>query len=246
MAIPTSRSTLIEFCLRRLGAPVLEINVDEDQISDRIDEALQFYQEFHSDAIEKTYLKHQLTSTDITNEYITISDSVTSITKVLPLGYGGSEWSSDNWQFMLGTVNDLRYGGSIAEYEMSQTQISLLQHRLGSSESIRYNRHTNKLHIDVDWGTEVKTNDFIVAECYVIVDPDTNTDIYNDRFLKQYATALIKQQWGANLIKFEGMQLPGGVTMNGQKIFDDAGEEILRIQETMQLNFEEPIDFMVG
>ena len=124
MAIPTSRTTLIEFCLRRLGAPVLEINVDEDQISDRIDEALQFYQEFHSDAIEKTYLKYQLTSTDITNEYITIADSVTSITKVLPLGYGSSQWTSDNWQFMLGTVNDLRYGGSIAEYEMSQTQIS--------------------------------------------------------------------------------------------------------------------------
>jgi len=246
MATPTSRASLIEYCMRRLGAPVIEINVDEDQVSDRIDEALQYYQEYHSDAIVKTYLKHVVTATDIANEYLTISDSVISIVKVLPLGFGSSNWNSDNWQIMAQTMRDFQVGGSIAEYEMSQQNISLMQHRMGTAEGVRYNRHQNKLHIEVKWGTEVKEGSYIVAEAYNIVDPSVYSSIYNDMFLKQYSTALIKQQWGANLIKFEGMQLPGGVTMNGRQLYDDATEEIRLIREQMQVNYEEPVDFMIG
>tara|TARA_B110000908_G_scaffold4733_1_gene6131 strand:+ start:1408 stop:2106 length:699 start_codon:yes stop_codon:yes gene_type:complete len=232
--------------MRRLGSPVIEINVDDDQVSDRIDEALQYYQEYHSDAIVKTYLKHVVTATDIANEYLTIADSVTSIVKVLPLGFGSSNWNSDNWQIMAQTMRDFQVGGSIAEYEMSQQNISLMQHRMGTAEGVRYNRHQNKLHIEVKWGTEVKEGSYIVAEAYNIVDPSEYSSIYNDMFLKQYSTALIKQQWGANLIKFEGMQLPGGVTMNGRQLYDDATEEIRLIREYMQVNYEEPVDFMIG
>lgn len=246
MATPTSRASLIEYCMRRLGSPVIEINVDDDQVSDRIDEALQYYQEYHSDAIVKTYLKHVVTATDIANEYLTIADSVTSIVKVLPLGFGSSNWNSDNWQIMAQTMRDFQVGGSIAEYEMSQQNISLMQHRMGTAEGVRYNRHQNKLHIEVKWGTEVKEGSYIVAEAYNIVDPSEYSSIYNDMFLKQYSTALIKQQWGANLIKFEGMQLPGGVTMNGRQLYDDATEEIRLIREYMQVNYEEPVDFMIG
>jgi len=246
MAAPTSRATLIEYCLRRLGAPVIEINVDDDQVSDRIDEALQYYQEYHSDAIVKTYIKHQVTADDITNKYITISDAVTSIVKILPLGFASSSWSSDGWQVMAQTMKDFQTGGTIAEYEMSQQNRAMMQHRMGSAEGVRYNRHQNKLYIEVQWGTEVKEGSYIVAEAYTLVDPDTYSSVYNDLFLKQYSTALIKQQWGSNLIKFEGMQLPGGVTMNGRQLYDDATEEIRLIREYMQVNYEEPIDFMIG
>lgn len=246
MAAPTSRATLIEYCLRRLGAPVIEINVDDDQVSDRIDEALQFYQEYHSDAIVKTYLKHVVTADDIANEYITVADSVTSIVKVLPLGFGSSNWSSDAWQIMAQTMRDFQTGGSIAEYEMTQQNRSMLQHRMGTAEGVRYNRHQNKLLIEVQWGTEVKEGSYIVAEAYTLVDPSTYSSVYNDMFVKQYSTALIKQQWGSNLIKFEGMVLPGGVTMNGRQLYDDATEEIRLIRETMQVNYEEPADFMIG
>ena len=121
-----------------------------------------------------------------------------------------------------------------------------MQHRMGTAEGVRYNRHQNKLHIEVKWGTEVKEGSYIVAEAYNIVDPSEYSSIYNDMFLKQYSTALIKQQWGANLIKFEGMQLPGGVTMNGRQLYDDATEEIRLIREYMQVNYEEPVDFMIG
>jgi hypothetical protein len=248
MAAPTTRATLIDYCLRRLGAPVIEINVDDDQVSDRIDEALQYYQEYHSDAIEHTYIKYQLTAADITNEYVTVGNDITAVVKILPIGMNSSAWHSDNWQYMLGTMNSLMRNstGSIAQYEMSQQNLSLLRHRVGSAEGIRYNRHTNKLSIDVQWGTELKENDYIVMECYRIVDASSYSDVYNDMFLKQYSTALIKQQWGANLIKFEGMQLPGGVTMNGRQLYDDATEEIRLIREMMQVNYEEPVDFMVG
>jgi len=246
MATPTSRATLIDYCLRTLGSPVLEINVDEDQISDRIDDALQFFQEYNTEAIERIFLKHQLTADDISNGYVELGDSVTSVIRILPIGLGSAQWHSDNWQLMLSTMDALRYGGSIAEYEMSQQNISMLEHRVGSAEGVRYNKHVDRLHINVDWGEEVKEDDYIVIECYAIVDPETYTEVYNDRLLKMYATQLIKQQWGANLIKFEGMQLPGGVTMNGQKIYDDATEVLREIRETAALNFEEPIDFMVG
>ena len=111
---------------------------------------------------------------------------------------------------------------------------------------IRFNQHQNRLYLDMDWTNDVNADDFIIIECYRKLDPDSYTDIYDDIYLKRYATALIKKQWGANLSKFNGVQMLGGVTMNGADIFSQAQEEIQRLEEQIQLAFETPIDYMVG
>lgn len=249
MANPTSRQGLIDYALRRLGAPVIEINVDEDQIEDRIDDALQFYQEYHSDATMRIYLKHELTAQDITNRYISLNDNILYVKRIFPFVGDSSNINmfSVKYQMHLNDLYDLSYIGDLLYYEMVQQYMSLLDMKLnGQSEFSRFNRHMNELHLDIDWESDVKAGDYVIVECMRIVDPSTYTDVYNDMFLKQYATALIKQQWGANLIKFEGMQMPGGVTINARQIFEDANLELEKIREQMQLNYEMPPDFYVG
>jgi len=248
MAVPNSRQTLIDYCLRTLGEPVLEVNVDEDQLSDRIDEALQFYQEYHSDAIYKVYHKHQITAADISNEYISIPDAITTVQRIFPLN---DENSSINmfdarYQIHLNDIFDLRNAGALSNYYQTQQYMSTIDLLLNGTEQVRFNRHMNRLYIDADWGEDLKENDYIIVDAYRIVDPDTHTDVYNDMFLKRYAVALIKKQWGANLIKFEGMQLPGGVTLNGRQLYDDAVTEIAAVEEQMQLKYEMPPDFFMG
>lgn len=249
MANPTSRQGLIDYALRRLGAPVIEINVDDDQIEDRIDDALQFYQEYHSDATMRIYLKHELTAEDITNRYISLNDNILYVKRIFPFVGDSSNINmfSVKYQMHLNDLYDLSYIGDLLYYEMVQQYMSLLDMKLnGQSEFSRFNRHMNELHLDIDWESDVKAGDYVIVECMRIVDPSTYTDVYNDMFLKQYATALIKQQWGANLIKFEGMQMPGGVTINARQIFEDANLELEKIREQMQLNYEMPPDFYVG
>jgi len=248
MAVPNSRQTLIDYCLRTLGEPVLEVNVDEDQLSDRIDEALQFYQEYHSDAIYKVYHKHQITAADISNEYISIPDAITTVQRIFPLN---DENSSINmfdarYQIHLNDIFDLRNAGALSNYYQTQQYMSTIDLLLNGTEQVRFNRHMNRLYIDADWGEDLKENDYVIVDAYRIVDPDTHTDVYNDMFLKRYAVALIKKQWGANLIKFEGMQLPGGVTLNGRQLYDDAVTEIAAVEEQMQLKYEMPPDFFMG
>lgn len=245
----TTRQNLIDYCLRRLGAPVIEINVDEDQIEDRIDDALQFYQEYHSDATMRMYVKHQITEQNIADKYIAVTDNILYIKRILPLSNRSSTINMFDvkYQLHLNDIYDLSYIGDLVHYEMVQQYIALLDMSLNGLESIsRYNRHMNRLYLDIDWDSDVIAGDYIVFECMLIVDPQEFTDVYNDMFLKQYATQLIKQQWGANLIKFEGMQLPGGVTLNGRQIYEDASAEIEKIREQMQLNYEVPVDFYVG
>jgi len=248
MAVPNSRQTLIDYCLRTLGEPVLEVNVDEDQLSDRIDEALQFYQEYHYDAIYKSYHKHQITAADISNEYISIPDAITTVQRIFPLN---DENSSINmfdarYQIHLNDIFDLRNAGALSNYYQTQQYMSTIDLLLNGTEQVRFNRHMNRLYIDADWGEDLKENDYVIVDAYRIVDPDTHTDVYNDMFLKRYAVALIKKQWGANLIKFEGMQLPGGVTLNGRQLYDDAVTEIAAVEEQMQLKYEMPPDFFMG
>lgn len=248
MARPNSRATLIDYCLRRLGAPVLEINVDDDQVNDRIDDALQFYQEYHSDAVKKVYLKHQLTETDITNGYIPIGDGTIFVTRVLNVtsSLSTSNMFSAKYQMFLNDLYNLNYMGSMTNYFQTMSYMSMIDMVIsGASEITFFNRHDNRLHLRIDW-SDVVVGQYIVVEGYQIVEPDTYSDVYDDMFLKQYATALIKQQWGANLIKFDGMQLPGGVTINARQIFDDATNEIAQIKEQMQLNYEAPPMFFVG
>jgi len=251
MANPTSRATLIEYCKRRLGDPVIEINVDEDQLEDRVDEALQYYQEYHSDATIRTYLKHQITASDVSNEYITLSNDIIFVSKLFPIS--SSFNSSYNffdikYQMMLNDIADLQnFAGDLAYYEQMQQYLSLLDMKLNGTPQVQFSRKQNRLYIFGDFADEdIKAGEYIIAEVYSIVDPETYTSIYNDMWLKEYTTSLIKQQWGQNLIKFEGMQLPGGVTLNGRQIYDDATGEIERLRENLRLEHELPPDFFVG
>ena len=249
MAKPNSRQTLIEYCLRNLGHPVIEINIDEDQIDDRIDEGLQFYQHYHADAIEKVFLKHQVTQTDIDNGYIPIPELVTDVIRLLPIR---DTMSANNlfdikYQMHLNDMFSLGYMGSLLEYSMAQQYLSTLDLIIDSDDKfVSFDRHRDQLRIDMAWGEEVVVDDYLIVEAYRIIDPDTYTDIYNDYYLKKYCTALIKKQWGANLIKFEGMQMPGGVTFNGRQLFDDAVEELQKLEEEVRLNWEQPVDFYTG
>jgi len=249
MAKPNSRQTFIDYCLRSLGAPVVEINVDDDQVEDRVDEALQFYQTYHSDSIEKVYLKHLITQDDMDNGYIAINDLVTDVVRVMPIR---DTMSTNNlfdvkYQIHLNDVYNLGFLGSLVDYEMTQQWLSLLDRIMDSDDKhISFERHKNQLRIDMDWDHEVAVGQYLVIECYRIIDPDTYTDVYNDYYLKKYATALIKQQWGQNLLKFEGMTMPGGVQFNGRQIYEDAQQDIEKLTEEVRLNWEQPVDFYTG
>jgi len=249
MASPNSRQTLIDYCLRSLGQPVIEINVDDDQISDRVDEAIQFYREYHSDAIIRHYRKHQLTQQNITDGYIDIPDQLLFVSRIFPLGNNtvssSGMWSA-RYQMHLNDVYDLQYAGALVNYEMTRQFLEMLDMQLNGVPPVRFNRHMNRLYIDLDWGYRAVAGDYVMVDAYSAIDPETYTDIYNDMFLKKYTTALIKRQWGINLKKFEGIQLPGGVTMNGQQIYQEAIEEIKQLEDEMELKYEKPVDFFVG
>ena len=251
MANPTSRATLIDYAKRRLGDPVIEINVDEDQVEDRVDEALQYYQEFHSDATVRTYLKHQITATDIANEYISVASNVLFVSKMFPLtsSFQNSRNFFDiKYQMMLNDIADLQnFAGDLAYYEQMQQYLSILDMKLNGTPQVQWSRHQDRLYIFGDFADkDILEGEYVVAEVYTILDPETHTSIYNDMWLKDYTTALFKQQWGQNLIKFEGVQLPGGVTFNGRQLYDDGTSEIERLRESIRLEHEMPADFFIG
>lgn len=247
MAIPASREQLKDWCLRQLGHPVIEINVDDDQVDDRIDEALQYFQQFHYDAGERTYLKHQISQDDKDNKYIPIPEGVIGVNRIFPVNSSNA------------TVNmfDLRYqmrlhdlfdftSTSYVNYTLTMQHIRTLDMLFSGEQPIRFNRHTDKLYIDMNWDSGLDVGEYVVIEGYIIVDPTSYSDVYNDRMLKRLATALIKRQWGNNMKKFQGMQLPGGIMMNGQQIYEEATEEIKEIEELIRLTYEEPPQFLVG
>lgn len=322
MAI-SSRQGLIDYCLRRLGFPVIEINVDDDQVSDRIDDALQYFQEYHFDGVERLYLAHEVTTADlkfsglsapsfeleetltgatsgatcklvsldgtnskvskvtgdfvagetvtgsisgfsralastnfytagnIQNGYIPIPDSVIGVIRVLPVNGASSGMNNRNnmfdliYQFRLNDMYNL-LSADMIYYTQVQQHLSMLDMLLVGDRSIRYNRKMDKMFIDVNWEEVFDPGDYVIIECYRILDPTTYTQVYDDMFLKRYATALIKRQWGENMKKFGGIQLPGGVLLNGKEIYDEAVEEIATIENEMQLKSELPVDFLVG
>jgi len=247
MAKPNSRSTLQDYCLRNLGAPVIEINVDEDQLEDRTDDALQFYQEYHSDGVIREYLKHELTSTDITNNYITVADSVTNVVRMLKItATSGSSLFDMGYHMRVNDIFMLQgLGTQMQEYTQSQQKLSLIDHRLNSEEHIRFSRHMNRVHMDEGFG-DLSAGEFIVLEVFSIINPATYVDVFNDLYLKKYLTALIKRQWGANLMKFQDFQLPGGITLNGRQIYEDAIEEIQGLEEECRLIWAMPDNFLMG
>ena len=250
MANPSSRDQLIDYCLRKLGAPVIEINVDQEQLEDRVDEALQFYREYNSDALVKTYLKHQVTSDDVTNKYITVNDNIIFVQRIFPItgNVSSSDFFSLKYQLSLNDLYDLNtFIGDLAYYEQMQQYVSLIDMKLTGTPLITFSSHQNRIYVHGEFEEgNITSGQYLVFETYQYIDPETHTDIYNDISLKEYLTQLIKQQWGANLIKFEGMQLPGGVQLNGRQLYDDATQELERLREQMRLTHELPVDFMLG
>ena len=247
MAI-TTRQNLIDYCLRRLGAPVTEINVDDDQVSDRIDDAIEFFQEYHFDGVEKVFLKHTITQTNITNEYIDIVDPVISVLRVLPIpNFNAFQtgFFNEEYQLRLNNLDDFS-GTALINWAMSQTNFSLVEHLFSIQPTLLFNRKQNKMYLETDWDDKFDVGTIIIIEAYRALDPATYTEVYNDMFLKKYATALIKQQWGSNLKKFTGVTLPGGITLDGQTIFSEATEEINKIEEEMNMKYELPPDGFIG
>jgi len=278
MAKPASRQELIDYCLRRLGAPVLEINVDDDQIDDLVDDALQYFNERHFDGVERMYLKYQITQQDIdrgsakesngvgivtttgtsnivgaattfsfyeTSNYIQVPDSIIGVEKVFKFDTSSISGGMFSIKYQL-FLNDLYYFNSVEllQYAMVKSYLEDIDFLLTTDKQVRFNKRQNRLYLDIDWGAQSAGN-YIVLDCYRILDPSTFTNVYNDSFLKRYLTALIKRQWGQNLIKFRGVKLPGGIEFNGRELYEDAQRELDEITKRMAMDYElPPYDFI--
>jgi hypothetical protein len=247
MAQPTTRKEFKEWCLRKLGKPVIEINVDPDQVDDRVDEALSYYWDYHFDGAEKTFLKHQITAADKENGYIDIPENIIGAVRVFNMGSNitaSTGMFNVQYQFVLNNLHDfINY--NMVNFYMSMQHLQFMEEILVGAQPIRYNRHINRLHIDTKWENLVEGN-YIVVEAYKIVDPDVYADVWKDRWLQNYASAKIKYQWGSNLTKFVGMSLPGNVQFNGEQILNDARDEIQKLEEEMISSYSLPVVDMIG
>jgi hypothetical protein len=275
MAKPASRQQLIDYCLRRLGAPVLEINVDDDQIDDLVDDALQYFQERHFDGVERMYLKYKITQEDLdrgrgrntngvgivtttatsttgnvfnfyeTSNYIQVPDSVIGIEKIFKFDTSSISGGMFSIKYQL-FLNDLYYFDSVEllQYAMVKSYLEDIDFLLTTDKQLRFNKRQDRLYLDLDWASQ-SADQYIVIDCYRILDPNEFTNVYNDSFIKKYLTALIKRQWGQNLIKFRGVKLPGGIELNGREIYEDAEKELEDIKQRMTLEYElPPYDFI--
>ena len=278
MANPTSRSTLKEYCLRNLGKPVIDINVDDDQIDDLVDDALQVFNERHFDGVERMYLKYKFTQEDIdrgkadgtsgvgivtttgistnpattvssnfyeTSNYIQVPDSVIGIERIFKFDTSTISGGMFSIKYQL-FLNDLYYFNSVEllQYSMTKTYLEDIDFLLTPEKQVRFNKRQNRLYLDMDY-TALQADDFIVIDCQRILDPNTFTSVYNDSFLKIYLTALIKRQWGQNLMKFRGVKLAGGIELNGREIYEDGERDLENIRQRMQLEYETPpLDFI--
>jgi len=268
MAHPTSRDEIIDYALRKLGSPVVEINVDRQQCEDRLDEALEMFTERHFDGVEKAFFKHKITQTDKDNMYIDTSTfgpvngvtgdaptgkDIISVLKIFQFGtFANIDMFDVRYQMALmdyfGINRGLGYNSSmgLAQYDSTKRYINLIEDFFQPEKVVRFNKVTNRLYVDMDWSEEMAANDYMVFEAYSLLSATTFTEIYNDRLLKEYVTSLLKRQWGSNLSKFEGVQLPGGVTIRGADLYREGQEEVQRIEERVLLEYELPPDFMVG
>ena len=305
MAVPSTKATLKEYCLRALGKPVIDINVDDDQVEDRLDEALQYFAQYHTDGIERMYLKYKVTEDDVTRlttnksynvdekgtaaeiieleegtltsgdtsgdiqaedggailtedstlvrttyeenqNYLVIPDAVISVINIFPLSDRANLNMFDvRYQLRLNDLYDFS-STSIVHYEMTMKHLDFLDHILVGEKPIRFNQLSNRLYIDQDWVNDITADEYIIIECYRKLDPNDHTDIFDDLYLKRYATTLIKRQWGQNLSKFSGTAMLGGVTLNGPELFSTALSEQQTLEEEIRLNYEEPPHFQEG
>lgn len=247
MAIPASRDEFKEYCLRKLGKPVIEINVDDDQVDDRIDEALKYYWDYHFDGTEMIYYKHQLTANNISTKSVTVPDNVIGVVEMFPIGdpaVGGQDMFNIRYQIALNDLYTLT-SVSMIPYYMAMEHIGFLQQILVGVQPIRYNRHKNIIYPDMDW-SKVDVGMYLLFRAYQVIDPTVYTDVWGDRWLQNYCTQLIKKQWGSNLTKFNGLQLPGGVTFNGQQLYDEADAELKDMEHEMINSYSLPVADMVG
>jgi hypothetical protein len=276
MAKPASRQQLIDYCLRKLGAPVLEINVAEEQIEDLVDDALQYFYERHFDGVEKMFLKYKITQNDkdrgrarggesvagiVTSyassgigtfaweensNYIPVPDAVIGVERVFKLSNRtiASNLFNVNYQLFL---NDIYWFSSteMLNYFVTKRYLEDIDWIINPERQIRFNKRQNRLYLDTSWDT-LQVDDYLLIECYRVLDPNNYTKVWDDYFLKLYLTALIKRQWGQNLIKFQGVKLPGGVELNGRQIYDDALKDLQDIQDRMMLEFELPPMDLIG
>ena len=248
MANPTNREELKQFCLRKLGKPVIEINVADEQLEDRIDDALKMYHDFHYDGIERVIIQHQLTQTDIDNKYITMSDSVISIERILDLNTGSSSEILFDAEYHMNWDTLYSFNStpaSLQHYVATKENVNLINELLNGKKPLRYRRHTDKLHIDMDW-SDISVDDYIVIQAYQIIDPASYTQVWADRWLRDYTTELFREQWGHNLSKYSGVQMPGGVTFNGSEILSEAQTRLRELEEELRNTYEEPPTFYMG
>lgn len=281
MAQPASRTDLINYCKRQLGAPVLEINVADEQIDDLVDDALQYFQERHFDGVTQTFLKYKITQDDINrgrargesntagittstatstidgasvtfsfeenSNYLQVPPEIIGITKVFK--FDGSNTVTNNmfsvkYQLFL---NDIYYWGSteVLTYAMTKRYLEDVDFALSTDKFIRFNQRQDRLYLDFDWGSAT-ADDYLIIDCYRMLDPNSYSRVWNDSFLKRYVTALVKRQWGQNLMKFQGVKLPGGIELNGRQIYDDAQRDLEVIREQMSNTYELPPYDMIG
>lgn len=258
MPAVTNRQTFKDYCLRRLGFPTIDINVDDDQIEDRIDDAFQYWQDYHFDALQKVYYIKRLDSTDMTNRYINLDPSVTvdsgnnqvnivGVTRVFPItdSLASVNMFDLRYQLRLNELYDFT-SASYINYTLTQQHLRSLEIMFTGEVPIRFQRHMHRLFIDWNWGASVNAGAVVIAECYAMIDSAQYASVWNDRWLKEYATALIKRTWGSNLKKFAGVQLPGGVTLNGQQIYDEAVQEIKDLELEMGNSYELPVDWYLN
>jgi hypothetical protein len=317
MATPRTRTEFKEYCLRRLGHPVIQINIDDDQLDDRVDDALAFYHDYHYDGMEQMYLKYQITQEDMDRRYIFCPDAVNFVTGILPFDQSNSSVNMFDLRYQL-RLHDLYDFTSVSyvSYEITMQHIRTLNLLFSGTPQVRFNRKMNRLYLDIDWTRDVSVGSWVIVECYRRIEPDSRistgtvsvdagsntvigtgtsfnselsvddeiiingeakkivsiagatslnvqsefvttatgatltrpgfSDVWNDRFLKQYATAKIKYQWGSNLSKFAGIQMPGGVTLDGVRIMQEAAEEMKELEEGLINTNVLPAEIMMG
>ena len=279
MSKPSTRQQLIDYCLRRLGAPVLEINVSDEQIDDLVDDAIQYFNERHFDGVEKMYLKYKITSDDVArgtakgtsgvgivtttaessivgsattfsfyenSNYIQVPDSVIGIERIFKFDTSSISGGMFSIKYQL-FLNDLYYFNSVEllQYAMVKSYLEDIDFLLTTDKQVRFNKRQDRLYLDIDWSSQA-ADEFLVIECYRALDPASFTQIYNDSFVKKYLTALIKRQWGQNLIKFNGVKLPGGIELNGRQLYEDAERELEDIKQRMTSEYELPPLDLIG
>jgi len=280
MAQPASRTDLINYCKRQLGAPVLEINIADEQVDDLVDDALQYFHERHFDGVIQTFLKYKITQDDIDRGRGKGSDNpvgIVTTTATSTVGISSTFSFEENSNFIqippavLGINKIFRFDGSntvtnnmfsvkyqlflndvytfssteILSYAMTKRYLEDLDFALGTEKYIRFNKRQDRLYLDFDWGAASK-DDYLIIDCYRLIDPNDFTRVFNDSFLKKYLTALMKRQWGQNLIKFQGVKLPGGIELNGRQIYDDAEKDLEIIREQMSNTYELPPLDLIG